>query len=105
MVIELAVASLSCRGVALIELCVVPGVREGTFLLQDGNDGTTIASVPSDPSSCPDQTFEVTLEYPNTKPDHSVMREQRAAPVLSVRRVARTEPLSLWPQGTHGAVV
>jgi hypothetical protein len=88
---NLAVASLSCQGAGVdIELCVVPGLREGTFLVQDGKDGTTIVSIPTDPSSCSDQKFEVMLEYPTTKPDGSVQREQRSAPVLSVRASAST---------------
>ena len=73
-----------CRGADVdIEMCVVPGVRDGTFLLQD-RDGTIVASVPSDPSRCPDQTFEVTLTYPITKPNLSLPREQRTTPMLSV---------------------
>ncbi len=82
---KLADSSLSCRGPGIdIELCVVPGVREGMFLVRDSSDGTTIASIPTDPSSCRDQTFEVTLEYPTAKPDRSVPLDQRSAPVLSV---------------------
>lgn len=80
-----AVAPLLCQGAGVdIELCIWPGLREGTFLLLDSNDGTTIASVPTDPSICPDQTFEVALEYPSSKPDSAIPREQRTAPVLSV---------------------
>ena len=90
-VAKLTVPALSCQGASIdIELCVVPGTREGTFLLQDGKDGTTIVSVPTDPSICPDQTFEVTLEYPATKPDRSLPREQRSTPILSVRASTST---------------
>ena len=88
---KLSVPSLSCQGAGIdIELCVVPGLRAGTFRLQDSTDGTTIASIPTDPTSCPDQTFEVTLEYPRTKPDRSISREQRSAPVLSIQATSST---------------
>ena len=83
---RLSFSSSSCQGAGIdIELCVAPGLRDGTFLLRDSNDGTVIVSIPTDPRSCPDQTFEVTLDYPITKPDAAVPREQRLAPVLSVR--------------------
>jgi hypothetical protein len=83
-----AVEAPRCEGAGIdIELCVVPGVRDGTFLLQD-RDLTVVASIPSDPSSCPDQTFEVKLEYPKTKPDGSIPREQRTTPALTVRASA-----------------
>ena len=73
-----------CQGAGVdIEICVVPGVRSGTFLLQD-RDGTILASIPADPSRCPDQTFEVTLTYPTRKPDLSLPRDQRTTPMLSV---------------------
>ena len=63
-----AVEAPRCQGADLdIELCIVAGVRKGTFVLQD-SAGTTVVSIPSDPSSCPDQTFEVALEYPTAKP-------------------------------------
>jgi hypothetical protein len=83
-----AVEAPRCQGGDVdIELCVVPGVRQGTFLLQD-RDLTVVASIPSDPSICPDQTFDATLEYPKTKPNVSIPREQRTTPVLTVRASA-----------------
>jgi hypothetical protein len=83
-----AAAAPRCQGADVdLELCLVSGVRDGTFLLQD-RDATVVASIPSDPGACPDQSFEVTLEYPKTKPDRSVPRELRTAPVLTVQASA-----------------
>lgn len=80
-----------CKGADVdIELCVIPGSRAGTFLLRDSSDGTIVASIPADPASCPDQTFEVALDYPTSKPDKSVPRDRRINPTLSVRASATT---------------
>ena len=73
-----------CQGAGIdIELCVFPGPRDGTFLIEDG-DKTIVASIPSDPRRCPDQTFTATLEYPQVKPDRSVPPQQRTCPILTV---------------------
>ena len=68
---SLAAPAQQCEVAVAGELCLAPGSRAGTFLLLDRRDGTIVASVPTNPNTCPDQTFDVTPEFPVAGSDPS----------------------------------